>query len=38
MYMGGEDWGKMELCEHVCTPELTQDTNHVLPKMWRFFA
>lgn len=32
MYVGGEDWVIMRLCVHVCTPELTQDTNHLLSK------
>lgn len=33
MYMGGEDWVVMGLCVHVCTPELTQDIDHLLSKM-----
>lgn len=29
MDMGGEDWVVMGLREHVCTPELTEDTQHL---------
>lgn len=30
MYMGGEDWAVMRLCEHVCMPELTYCSHSVV--------